>query len=75
MADDKERSPQERTIEEILEELEDIIAKMEDRNSSLEETFSLYEKGMGLVKDCNSRIELVEKKIRILAEEGQENDD
>lgn len=75
MADDKERSPQEWTIEEILEELEAIIAKMEDRNSSLEETFSLYEKGMGLVKDCNSRIELVEKKIQILAEEGQENDD
>lgn len=46
---------------------------MEDRNQSLEETFSLYEKGMGLVKDCGGRLDLVEKKIQVLA--GTERED
>ncbi len=62
------------TIEEALTELEAIIEKMEDRDSSLEETFALYERGMRMVKDCNSRIDQVEKKIQVLAEEGQEDE-
>lgn len=62
------------SIEEALTELEAIIEKMEDRDSSLEDTFALYECGMKLVKDINGRIDKVEKKIRILAEEGQDDE-
>lgn len=64
----------EQGIEEILAELEEIVEKMEDRDSSLEETFALYEKGMKLVRDCTGKIEKVEKKIQILAEEGQNDE-
>ncbi len=59
------------SIEEMLTELEAIIEKMEDRESSLEETFACYEKGMKMVKECSGKIDQVEKKIMILAEEGQ----
>ena len=64
----------EQGIEEILAELEEIVEKMEDRDSSLEETFALYEKGMKLVRDCTGKIEKVEKKIQILAEEGKNDE-
>ncbi len=64
----------EMSIEETLDELEAIIEKMEDRDRSLEETFALYERGMKLARDCSGRIEKVEKKIQILAEEGQNDE-
>lgn len=73
MSDVKEMKNEERnmTIEETLAELESIVEKMEDRDSSLEETFAFYEKGMKLVKECNEKIDQVEKKIMILNEESQ----
>lgn len=62
------------SIEETLEALEMIIEKMEDRESSLEETFANYEMGMRMVKDCSDKIDRVEKKIQVLAEEGQDGE-
>lgn len=62
----------EKTIEEIMEELEGVIEKMEDRESTLEESFSCFEKGMKLVKECSGRIDAVEKKIMVLSGEGGE---
>lgn len=62
------------TIEETLKELEAIIEKMEDRSSSLEDTFAWYETGMKMVRECSEKIEHVEKKIRILSEEGQDGE-
>lgn len=62
------------TIEETLKELEAIIEKMEDRSSSLEDTFAWYETGMKMVRECSEKIERVEKKIRILSEEGQDGE-
>jgi len=64
----------EMSIEETLKELENIIEKMEDRNSTLEETFSYYEAGMKMVKACSEKIEKVEKKIKVLSEEGQDGE-
>lgn len=61
-----------KTIEETMEELDTIIEKMEDRESSLEESFSYFERGMRLVKECSSRIDKVEKQIMVLSEEGME---
>ncbi len=63
----------EMSIEETLAALEEIVGKMEDVKSSLEETFACYEQGMRLVKECTGKIDRVEKKIRILSGEGQDN--
>ncbi len=62
---------QEKGIEELLTELEALIEKMEDRASPLEETFSCYEQGMKLVKECSDKLDRVEKKLMILTEDGQ----
>ena len=59
------------TIEEIFAKLDEIVRRMDDGEVSLEESFSLYETGMKLVKEAGERIDLVEKKIRVLREDGQ----
>lgn len=63
-----------KSIEETFQELEEIIGKLERGESSLEESFTLYEAGMKLVKNCNDKIDRVEKQILVLSEEGEEHD-
>ena len=46
--------------------------QLEDEATPLETSFSLYEKGMALVKEINGRIDKVEKQMIIL--EGQEDE-
>ena len=62
----------EATLEESFGELEKILGELDKPNVSLEESFDLYTKGMELVKLCNSKIETVEKKLRIIGEEKAE---
>ena len=38
---------------------------------SLEESFSLYQEGMKLLKQCNDKIDHVEKQMLQIDEEGQ----
>ena len=58
-------------LEELFGQLEDTIQKMEKEEISLEDSFQLYHKGMDLLKQCNDKIDKVEKKMLILDEEGE----
>ena len=58
-------------LEELFGQLEDTIQKMEKEEISLEDSFQLYHKGMDLLKQCNDKIDKVEKKMLILNEEGE----
>ena len=40
-----------------------MLEKLEGKDISLEDSFALYQKGMELVKTCNSKIDTVEKKM------------
>ena len=60
------------SLEESFEELSRIVQAMEDKDCSLEDSFALYSKGITLIRDCNRRIELVEKQIEVL--EGEAKD-
>ena len=60
------------TVEMQLEELEKVLEQLEDEATPLEASFSLYERGMALVKEINSRIDRVEKQMIIL--EGKEDE-
>ena len=60
------------TVEMQLEELEKVLEQLEDEATPLGASFSLYERGMALVKEINSRIDRVEKQMIIL--EGQEDE-
>ncbi|OUN31874.1 exodeoxyribonuclease VII small subunit [Blautia sp. An81] len=65
-----ENSRQETTIEESLKELYDIVEKLESREISLEESFTMYQKGMELLKQCSGKIDKVEKKMLKINEDG-----
>ncbi len=62
----------ETTVEELFAELDDILAAMDEKDVSLEDSFALYEKGMKKVKQANSKLDLVEKKMLIIAQDGSE---
>lgn len=64
----------EMTIEESFARLEGMVKALDSDEITLEESFKLYEEGMKLIKDVNGRIDLVEKKIRILESQGGTED-
>ncbi|MCM1256696.1 MAG: exodeoxyribonuclease VII small subunit [Roseburia sp.] len=57
-------------LEELFSEIEGIINQMEDREVSLEQSFLLYETGMKKLKQCNDKIDYVEKKMLMLKGDG-----
>lgn len=63
-----------KSIEQSFEEINAIIEQMDNDDTSLEKSFKMYEKAMKLVKQCNARIEKVEKKINVI-ENGRNVDD
>lgn len=69
--EEKEMGNQEAPIEENLKELDGIVEKLESRDISLEESFTLYQKGMELLKQCSSKIDRVEKKMLKINEDGE----
>ncbi|MCR5774632.1 MAG: exodeoxyribonuclease VII small subunit [Lachnospiraceae bacterium] len=62
------------TIEESFAYLDEVIRKMEDPDISLEDSFSLYEKGMKVLKEAGMAVDEVEKKVRLIDEEGRESE-
>ncbi|HAX51468.1 exodeoxyribonuclease VII small subunit [Muricomes intestini] len=62
---------QEPSLEELFENLEQVVSRLEGDEISLEESFQLYQKGMNLLKQCNTTIDTVEKKVQMLDENGE----
>lgn len=74
MAEKKRQDMEEMTLEEGFEKLDEILAMLESREITLEDSFSTYAKGMELLKKCNDKIDMVEKKIQLINEEGELSD-
>ncbi len=62
------------TLEEMLVLLDEHVKKLESEDISLEESFHTYEEGMKLLKECNSKIDRVEKKVMQLDDDGSLQD-
>lgn len=60
-----------RTLEELFQELDGMMRQMEEPGLSLEQSFSLYHRGIELLKSCNDKMDTVEKQIQILEENGE----
>jgi exodeoxyribonuclease VII small subunit len=43
---------------------------LEDREISLEDSFHLYSQGMQLLRYCSGKLDMVEKKMLQMSEEG-----
>lgn len=68
----EEEQKKEVSLEEMFQKLDEIMTSMDDREVSLEDAFSLYEKGMQMIKQCNERLDFVEKKMLVIAQDGSE---
>ena len=62
------------SVEESFELLDGIIEKMEDEDITLEESFAAFEEGMKVLKAANSKIDEVEKKVKVINENGELDD-
>ena len=63
---------EESNFEELMEKLEEITNKLEKEQLSLDESVKLFEEGINISKQCNSKLEGAEKRITILL--NQENE-
>ncbi|MDO4616522.1 MAG: exodeoxyribonuclease VII small subunit [Lachnospiraceae bacterium] len=72
MNENNQKEPlQELTVEESFAELDSLVQQMESGGPTLEESFRLYERGMQLLKHCSEKIDLVEKKMLQISEDGE----
>lgn len=62
----------EKSFEEMIDELEEVVQSLERDNLNLDESIAKFESGMKLAKNCNKKIEEAEKKITILLNENGE---
>ncbi len=59
-------------FEELIKKLEEITNKLEKEQLSLDESVKLFEEGMKISKECNSKLEDAEKRITILINTNDE---
>ena len=60
-------------FESALEDLEQVVEQLESGELSLEDSLAAFEKGVGLVKFCNQKLNEVEKKIELLVKDKEGN--
>jgi exodeoxyribonuclease VII small subunit len=59
------------TLEERFASIEDILNRMESGEISLDESFELYKKGLSEIKAANNSLDLIEKAMLVLNENGE----
>lgn len=63
MSEENKQKEQDLTLEELFEQLEEIITKMESDSIPLDQAFMMYESGLRKLKQCNDRLDRIEKKM------------
>jgi exodeoxyribonuclease VII small subunit len=66
-----QKHPAEKRFESALEDLEQIVEQLESGELSLEDSLSAFEKGVGLVRFCNQKLNDVERKIEMLVRDKE----
>ena len=61
---------EELSIEDAFGRIRELLGEMEQEDAPLEQTFENYEKGIGLLRYCSEKIDLVEKKVQKLNADG-----
>jgi exodeoxyribonuclease VII small subunit len=56
----------EQNFEQALAELEEVVEQLESGALPLDDSLAAFEKGVGLVKFCNQKLNEVEKKVELL---------
>ncbi|HEU4342482.1 MAG TPA: exodeoxyribonuclease VII small subunit [Candidatus Binatia bacterium] len=63
------KDPSSKNFEAALDELENLVEQLESGDLSLEASLETFEKGVGLVKFCNQKLNEIEKKIELLVKD------
>jgi exodeoxyribonuclease VII small subunit len=61
-------------VEGAFAQLEAVIERLESEEISLEDAFRAYSEGMELLQFCNASIDMVEKKVLKINENGELNE-
>jgi len=61
----------EEKFESALEDLEQVVEQLESGDLALEDSLAAFEKGVGLVKFCNQKLNDVEKKVELLIKDKE----
>ncbi|NLM75398.1 MAG: exodeoxyribonuclease VII small subunit [Clostridiaceae bacterium] len=61
--------------EQAIAELESIVNLLESGELTLEDSMKMFEKGVGLVRYCNKKLDDIEKRITIILEENNQIDE
>ena len=65
---------EQQTVEGAFAHLEAVIERLESEEISLEDAFRAYSEGMELLQFCNASIDMVEKKVLKINENGELNE-
>jgi exodeoxyribonuclease VII small subunit len=60
------KEPTQQNFEGALEQLEQVVEQLESGDLSLADSLAAFEKGVGLVKFCNQKLNEVEKRVELL---------
>jgi len=60
-------------LEDALDDLEQIVADLEDGKLALEDSLELFEKGVKLLRICNSKLDIASQRIESLTGEVPED--
>lgn len=66
-----QKIPTNKKFEAALEDLELVVEQLETGELSLEDSLEAFEKGVGLVKYCNQKLDEVEKKVELLIKDKE----
>lgn len=67
----EEKKEKEWSLEEAFARLDEIAGILENRETTLEASFAGYQEGMQLLKLCNEKLDMVEKKMKVLNDRGE----
>ena len=68
-----QKIPIQKKFEAALEDLELVVEQLETGELTLEGSLEAFEKGVGLVKYCNQKLNEVERKIELLVKDKEGN--
>ncbi|MCU6761002.1 exodeoxyribonuclease VII small subunit [uncultured Roseburia sp.] len=66
-----EKEHQEISLEEMFHQLDEMIEQMEQDQLPLDQAFAMYESGLKKLKQCNEKLDIIEKKMLELNQNGE----
>ena len=67
----RKKNRSDKNFEGALDELEQVVEQLESGDLALDDSLAAFEKGVGLVKFCNHKLNEVEKKVELLIKDKE----